>query len=113
MLNIINPYYSGLIYEFKNLAENYSNRLAQIPYMVFKAVMPSWDNDARRLGRSLTFHNVSPHRNANWLDKVCQATLERNQPSARLVFVNAWNEWAEGAHLQPDRVSSRSPSNEI
>ena len=101
--NIINPHYSGLICDFENLAEEYSNRLAQKSYTVFKAVMPSWDNDARKPGRGMTFHNSSPHSFANWLDRVCQATLERNQPSERLVFVNAWNEWGEGAHLEPDR----------
>jgi lipopolysaccharide biosynthesis protein len=102
-VNIINPNYSGLIGDFETLAENYEKRLSQAPHTVFKAVMPSWDNEARRPGRGVTFHNASPDRYANWLDRVCQVTLERNQPSERLVFVNAWNEWGEGAHLEPDR----------
>jgi SAM-dependent methyltransferase len=101
--NIINHRYSGLICEYENLAENYYNRPAQTSYTVFKAVMPSWDNEARKPGKGMTFHGASPERYANWLDRACQVTLGRNQPSERLVFVNAWNEWGEGAHLEPDR----------
>ena len=100
---IINPHYSGLICSYENLAENYCNRPAQTSHTVFKAVMPSWDNEPRKPGRGMTFHNASPEGYAKWLDRVCQSTLERNQPSERLVFVNAWNEWGEGAHLEPDR----------
>jgi len=100
---VTNPRYSGLICDYESLAENYCNRPAQTTYTVFKAVMPSWDNEPRKPARGMTFHNASPQGYANWLDRVCQSTLERNQPSERLVFVNAWNEWGEGAHLEPDR----------
>ena len=100
--NILNPNYSGAIFDFEDLAEQYCNRPAQT-WTVFKTVSPGWDNDARKPGRGFTFHNSSPHGYANWLDRVCHATLERNKPSERLVFVNAWNEWGEGAHMEPDR----------
>ena len=100
---ILNRQYSGVICDYNDLAENYCRRPAQTSYTEFKAVMPSWDNDARKPGKGLTFHNASPRNYANWLDRVCQATIERNKPSEQMVFVNAWNEWGEGAHLEPDR----------
>lgn len=99
---ILNPNYSGAIFSFEDLVEQYCSRPYE-PWAVFKAVSPGWDNDSRKPGRGFTFHNACPDVYANWLDRVCQATLERNKPSERLVFVNAWNEWGEGAHLEPDR----------
>ena len=37
-----------------------------------------------------------------WLKDIIQWTKENNNKEEQIVFVNAWNEWAEGAHLEPD-----------
>lgn len=38
-----------------------------------------------------------------WLAAACERMLAESDPQHRIVFINAWNEWAEGAHLEPDR----------
>jgi hypothetical protein len=58
-------------------------------------VAPSWDNSARRGTGALILKNASPHLYESWLRR----TLKRDAPE--FVFINAWNEWAEGCHLEP------------
>lgn len=72
-------------------------------YKLFRSVFPSWDNTARRKNKSTVFLNSSPSLYQRWLENAIRDTI-RSQPNPdeRLVFVNAWNEWAEGAHLEPD-----------
>ncbi|MDO9194748.1 MAG: glycoside hydrolase family 99-like domain-containing protein [Undibacterium sp.] len=72
-------------------------------YKLFRSVFPSWDNTARRKNKSTVFLNSSPSLYQRWLENAIRDTV-RSQPNPdeRLVFVNAWNEWAEGAHLEPD-----------
>jgi glycosyltransferase involved in cell wall biosynthesis len=65
--------------------------------------MPSWDNEARKPGKGHTFAFSSPKQYGRWLDAECQQTVKRQNSDHHLVFVNAWNEWAEGTHLEPDR----------
>ena len=47
------------------------------------------------------FHGASPGLFERWLRRAVSVTVRIN-PRAPLVFVNSWNEWAEGAHLEPD-----------
>lgn len=71
------------------------------PYTTFPGVCPSWDNSARRpAGQAIIFRNTSPALFAKWL----AAKAGRFQPPSHdenLLFINAWNEWAEGNHLEP------------
>ncbi len=64
--------------------------------------MPSWDNDARRQGAGLTLHRSSPRAYERWLRALVETRRGPSRPRRALVFVNAWNEWAEGAYLEPD-----------
>lgn len=71
-------------------------------FPVYKSVMPSWDNDARKKGKGSTvFHNVNPDIYAKWLDTVVGEETSAENNESPMVFVNAWNEWAEGAVLEP------------
>ncbi len=72
------------------------------PARIFRGVFPNWDNTARR-GDSATIHASNPALYQRWLLDVMQDTKLQRKPQERIVFVNAWNEWAEGAHLEPDR----------
>ena len=47
------------------------------------------------------FHGSTPELFERWLRRATSISLQRNA-RAPLVFVNSWNEWAEGAHLEPD-----------
>lgn len=71
-------------------------------FPLVRTVFPSWDNDARRQGQGLTVIGSSPKSYERWLSN--SIAFARNNPvqGENLVFVNAWNEWAEGAYLEPD-----------
>ena len=64
--------------------------------------MPSWDNTARRQDVSHVFVNATPERYEYWLRRMVEQTRRLQFGDERIVFINAWNEWAEGNHLEPD-----------
>ena len=69
-------------------------------YTCFPGVCPSWDNSARRpKGKGIVFRNSSPALFGRWL--ASKALAFRPTGDENLLFVNAWNEWAEGCHLEP------------
>lgn len=70
--------------------------------VVHPGVMPSWDNSARRPAAGHVFHGSSPALFADWLKHAIERAT-KNPKSEQMVFINAWNEWAEGAYLEPDQ----------
>jgi O-antigen biosynthesis protein len=87
---------------FPKRSENYAPR----KYKLFRSVCPGWDNTARRKHGGGVFINNTPALYRKWLENAVEDTIGHvDEPSERLVFVNAWNEWAEGAHLEPDAAN--------
>jgi len=97
-----NPEFTGIVYDWRVFVER-SNNYQQPDYTLFRSVTPSWDNTARRKTDGAIFTNSSPEGYQAWLTRAIEDTLaHRDNQDERLVFINAWNEWAEGAYLEPD-----------
>lgn len=64
-------------------------------------VVPSWDNTPRRGGEGIVFHSSTPKEFASWLADAASRG-RRDATESPTVMINAWNEWGEGAYLEPD-----------
>lgn len=98
---LFDPAFEGHVRAYADVVER-AEREPSPDWPIVRTVAPHWDNDARREGRGVTLHGSTPARYERWLERtVTRARAEpfRDEP---LVFVNAWNEWAEGAYLEPD-----------
>ena len=69
----------------------------------FSCVSPGWDNSARRQRDATILLDSKPEFYEHWLREAAARTRKRLSEGQRLCFINAWNEWAEGNHLEPDR----------
>ncbi len=95
--------FAGTVYDWQSLSER-SENYTQPPYKLFRSVCPSWDNTPRRKAGATVFLNSSPEKYERWLRNAVRNTAHfEHNLEKRLVFANAWNEWAEGAHLEPDQ----------
>jgi len=100
-LDILDQSYTGIVHSYDDVIER---SLTEKPpeFPLIKTVVPHWDNDARREGRGMTLHGSTPERYGQWLDGAIDYAVENPFEEEPLVFINAWNEWAEGAYIEPD-----------
>ena len=105
---LLDKNFSGSVADYRQIATN--KKLYDVfEFPTYKSVAPSWDNDARRKGKGFVFYHASPELYATWLDKVLQR--ETKDHVSPLVFLNAWNEWAESAVLEPTLHSGHAVLN--
>lgn len=67
----------------------------------YPGAFADWDNSSRYKKRATIFQGATPEKFANWLGKLVNSMEARRLPE-NFIFFNAWNEWAEGAYLEPD-----------
>lgn len=97
--------FASTVYDWSVLAER-SESYQPRNYMLFRSLCPGWDNTARRKRGGTVFVNNTAARYQRWFENaIDDTTANIADPSERLVFVNAWNEWAEGAYLEPDTAN--------
>jgi lipopolysaccharide biosynthesis protein len=88
------------IIDYERLVEKILGKLWPAEYRCFPCVFPSWDNTSRRKSATI-IQNLNCLAYERWLrGSIKQVQCYPDQE--RIVFINAWNEWAEGCHLEPD-----------
>lgn len=99
----LNQDFEGTIFDWRSLPAR-SEGAIEPDFPVIKSVCTGWDNTARKKNKGIIFSNSSHVLYGRWLSNVVKDTVTNNPAnSENLIFVNAWNEWAEGAHLEPDQ----------
>lgn len=72
-------------------------------YRFYRSVNTGYDNTAKRPDDGVVLVGSSPSTYRRWLEFAAADTIENiSEPDQRLVFINAWNAWSDGAHLEPD-----------
>ncbi len=98
--------FRGRLMSYQRLSSYYIRRKAPKSFVRFRCVVPGWDNTARRQTNATIYVGSSPVGYAHWL-RAARLKEFADRGAGGTVFVNAWNEWAEGAYLEPDGLHHR------
>ena len=95
------PDFTGRVIDYDEFCKASLDEVEQA-FALIKTATPSWDNDSRRPNRGLSLEGASPRKYQNWLQALLEKAIAKPVYGRPIVAVNAWNEWAEGAYLEPD-----------
>ncbi len=99
----LNPNFRGTIHDAAAMIENRSYLEEYESETVFRGVMTSFDNTSRKgMTGAAVYYGLEPPLYKRWLMDVMLESKKQHRAEEDFVFINAWNEWAEGAHLEPD-----------
>lgn len=106
-IEITNSEFKGTIFDYKKTVD-FALKKPLPDYNWHRGAFPSWDNTARRQHTPHIFANSSPDEFQRWMLGILRQQVIMSKSASQMVFVNAWNEWGEGAHLEPDARDGHS-----
>ena len=95
--------FSGALHDWLSVARrSESYHLISSDFDLYFSVNPAWDNSPRRGANASVLCGNHPTEYESWLINAIEASrLRAKGKDKSAVFINAWNEWAEGAVLEP------------
>jgi hypothetical protein len=94
-------------FDYEEVVDIYSDRESP-GWVRFPCVLTSWDNTPRQMnGEPFLLTGANPDSYERWLEAALRRAASQG-PDGGIVLINAWNEWAEGAHLEPDERDGRA-----
>jgi lipopolysaccharide biosynthesis protein len=89
-----------LVIKYKDVVNFYKRQALPTDFKLYPGITPMWDNYVRRRekGGTILTHST-PELYQEWLEDICEKWEPQGEEN--LLFINAWNEWAEGNHLEP------------
>lgn len=91
-------FFKNRIYRYESIVEKMLQKPIPL-YPRYPCVTPSWDNSPRRKTDAVIFHSSTPELFKQWIigvENKYMTTMDN-----QYLFINAWNEWGEGNHLEP------------
>lgn len=101
-LEDLDPDFAGNVFDYEQCVQK-TLEAPPTDYPRYSATILSWDNTARRGLTAHIFHGATPAVYEQWLRQLLLNAHKNAHHFEPLVFINAWNEWAEGTHLEPDQ----------
>lgn len=87
--------YKDIINHF-NTPEDYSEN-------IFPQLIPGRDRSPRSGKKAVVYYESTPSEFRQAVKNALDCVKDR-EPEHRLIFLNSWNEWAEGAYMEPDTI---------
>ena len=100
-LHVLDPAFDAEVYDYAAVARASADEPAPA-YPLIKTACPGWDNDPRRQGGGTVLHGATPALYQAWVEDLIRFARRHPVEGEAIVCINAWNEWAEGATLEPD-----------
>ncbi|NOD64550.1 MULTISPECIES: glycoside hydrolase family 99-like domain-containing protein [unclassified Ruegeria] len=103
-MGVYSPEFTGAILDYEAVVEAELAK-SEPEYKRFRSSTLSWDNTARNQDAPRIMGKFSIEAYRRWTAHLGNQVMAQEKYSAdeKIVFINAWNEWAEGTHLEPDR----------
>ena len=95
----------GFYYDYSKIIRDVKDQTTMAdrsPYPMYRCTMLGWDNSCRRATGYSVWQYFSLQSYHFWLRRAIEYTRKHFIEQERFVFINAWNEWAEGTYLEPD-----------
>jgi lipopolysaccharide biosynthesis protein len=99
--NLFSENTRNFVYNYDNIITENKERLTFCDYKLFPCCTPGWDNTSRRKQNRIIVKDNTPDKFGEWFNYQIDYSLRKFEAEEQLVFINAWNEWAEGNHLEP------------
>ena len=68
---------------------------------VYPQLLAGWDRSPRSGRKAIIYYNNTPEAFGAAVEKALECVKDK-QPEHRILFLNSWNEWGEGAYMEPD-----------
>jgi len=95
-------FHRSMIFDYDEIWTKSINRKPEFSSDI-PGAFPAWDNTPRKGKNSKVFWKPNPKKFEKYMkDKIIQSNIFYD---SEFIFMNAWNEWAEGAHLEPDEIN--------
>jgi Glycosyltransferase WbsX len=101
ILNVLKKSERPLILDYDHIWSEIVSRERDKHLPTYRGAFVDWDNTPRYRNRATVYRGASPERFEHWMSKLVDK-IDADPAEQDLVFLNAWNEWGEGAYLEPD-----------
>ena len=95
--------FEGRVFDVEDFIKNKKYFYETDCKKLYKGIFPCWDNSPRKSDNGCYIFQSTPENFKIWLQDLIKWTKQTHKPEEQFIFINAWNEWAEGAHMEPDQ----------